>query len=126
VSAPPWCTRDGRATRCSSAGPGPRPSVRLFFGARTSADLYDLPSLRRLARARPSVAVIPVVSDEPGCDGLEGSVAEAAAAHLPPGTEDVAISGAAGMVARAPSLVTAEAPSARLHLDQLPGAGRPL
>lgn len=106
--------------------PGPRPSLRLFFGARTRADLYDLAGLRRLADGRPSLTVLPVVSDEPGCDGLEGSVADAAAAHLLPGTEDVVISGPAGMVARAASLVTVEAPSARLHLDPLPGVAMPL
>jgi NAD(P)H-flavin reductase len=106
----------------SPGRPGPRPAVRLFFGARTEADLYDLAGLRQLPSGRPSLAVIPVVSAEPGYEGLEGSVADAAAAHLAPGTDDVVVSGPAAMVARAASLVTVEAPAARLHLDPLPGA----
>lgn len=106
--------------------PGPRPAVRLFFGALTEADLYDLAGLRQLASDRPSLAVIPVVSAEPGYEGLAGSVADVTAAHLPPGTDDVVISGPAAMVARAASLVTVEAPAARLHLDPLPGAAMPL
>ena len=47
----------------SPVRPHPRPVVRLFFGARTRADLYDLPDLRRLAGARRSLTVIPVVAD---------------------------------------------------------------
>lgn len=104
----------------------PGPAIRLFFGARTAADLYDLPDLSRLAATRPSLAVIPVVSGEPGYHGLEGPVADAAAAHLPRGTGDVLLSGPAAMMARAAALVAAEAPAARLHADPLPGAPRPL
>ena len=110
----------------SPARPRPRPAVLLFFGARTSADLYDLPDLRRLAGARPSLTVIPVVSDEPGYTGLTGPVAEAAVARLPPGTGDIVVSGPPGMVARAAQLAAAALPAARLHTDPLPGGSRPL
>jgi NAD(P)H-flavin reductase/hemoglobin-like flavoprotein len=110
-------------------GPGrrhPRPSVRLFFGAQTRADLYDLPDLRRLAAARPSLTVVPVVSDEPGYRGLTGPVADAALAHLPPGTGDIVVSGPPGIVARAAALAATAVPAARLHADPLPGGPRPL
>jgi NAD(P)H-flavin reductase/hemoglobin-like flavoprotein len=110
----------------SPARARPRPAIRLFFGARTAADLYDLPDLSRLAAVRPSLTVIPVVSGGPGYRGLEGPVADAAAAHLPPGTGDVLLSGPAAMMARAATLVAAEAPAARLHADPLPGGPRPL
>jgi NAD(P)H-flavin reductase/hemoglobin-like flavoprotein len=118
----------GRAIAEALTGPGrphPQPAVWLFFGARIAADLYDLPGLQRLAGAQPSLTVIPVVSAEPGYRGLTGPVAQVAAAHLPPGTGDIVISGPAAMVARAASLVAA-APAARLHLDPLPGGPRPL
>jgi NAD(P)H-flavin reductase/hemoglobin-like flavoprotein len=110
----------------SPARPHPQPAVRLFFGARTRADLYDLPDLRRLAGARPGLTVVPVLSGEPGSGELAGPVAEAAAACLPPGTGDIVISGPAGMMARAAALLSAAAPAARLHADPLPGAPRPL
>jgi NAD(P)H-flavin reductase/hemoglobin-like flavoprotein len=102
--------------------PHPRPVVRLFFGARTQAGLYDLPGLLRLAGARRSLTVIPVAAGEPGYGGLTGPVAEAAAAHLLPGAEDIVISGPAAMVTRAAALLAEAAPAARLHADPLPAA----
>jgi len=102
------------------------PAVRLFFGARTPADLYDLPGLRRLAAARRSLTVIPVTAAEPGHGGLTGPVAEAAAAHLLPGAEDIVISGPAAMMTGAAALLALAAPAARLHADPLPGGSRPL
>ena len=103
-----------------------QPQVRLFFGARTRADLYDLPGLQRLAGARQSLTVIPVAAEEPGYGGLTGPVAEAAAAHLLAGTEDIVISGPAAMMARTAALVASAAPAARLHADPLPSASWPL
>lgn len=106
----------------SPARPHPRPMVRLFFGARAQADLYGLPELLRLSGARRSLTVIPVAAAEPGYGGLTGPVAEAAAAHLLPGAEDIVISGPAAMVTRAAALLAAAAPAARLHTDPLPVA----
>lgn len=110
----------------SPVRPHPPPVVRLFFGAQTQADLYDLPGLRRLARDRRSLTIIPVTAAESGHGGLTGPVAEAAAAHLLPAAEDIVISGPAAMMTRAAALVTVAAPAARLHADPLPGASRPL
>jgi NAD(P)H-flavin reductase len=110
----------------SPARPHPQPVVRLFFGARTRADLYDLPDLRRLAGARRSLTVIPVVAEHSGHGGLAGPVAQAAATHLLPGAKDILISGPAAMMAQAAALLTAGAPAARLHADPLPGGPRPL
>ena len=102
-----------RRCGCSSArGPGPTCTT--------------CPDLQRLAGARQSLTVIPVVAEEPGYGGLTGPVAQAAAAHLLPGTEDIVISGPAAMMARAAALVAAAAPTARLHADPLPGASWPL
>lgn len=110
----------------SPARPDPPPVVRLFFGARTRADLYDLPDLRRLAGARDSLTVIPVVAEEAAPGWLSGPVARAAAAHLLPSAEDIVISGPAAMMTEAAALVSAGAPAARLHADPLPGGPRPL
>jgi NAD(P)H-flavin reductase len=67
-----------------------------------------------------------VVAEHSGHGGLTGPVAQAAAAHLLPGAEDILISGPAAMMARAASLLIAGAPTARLHADPLPGGPRPL
>jgi NAD(P)H-flavin reductase len=104
-------------------GPG-RPAhrcVQVFVGARTEADLYDLPDLLRLAEARPSLTIVPVVSEEPGFAGLAGPLPEVVAAHLAPRTGDIVLSGPAGLVARAATIVPAHAPGAHVHLDPLPG-----
>jgi NAD(P)H-flavin reductase len=104
-------------------GPG-RPAhrcVQVFVGARTEADLYDLPDLLRLAEARPSLTIVPVVSEEPGFAGLAGPLPEVAAAHLAPRTGDIVLSGPAGLVARAAAIVPAHAPGAHVHLDPPPG-----
>jgi len=114
--------------------PHPHPDVQVFFGARSEADLYDLPDLLRLAADRPSLTVIPV-SEEPCSAGLAGVLPEVAAAHLGPRTKDIVISGPAGMVVRAAAIVPAQAPRAYVHFDPLPdtpgsvglsGGGRPL
>jgi NAD(P)H-flavin reductase/hemoglobin-like flavoprotein len=103
--------------------PPPRAHVRLFFGARQQADLYDLADLRRLAETQGGLTVIPVVSDEPWYTGLTGMLPDAAAAHLPPDTSDIVVSGPPAMVRRAAAVVTAAATGARIHLDPLPLSG---
>src|SRR6266571_6347227 len=46
--------------------------IHLLFGARRENDLYDLPSLRRMESRYPSLRVTPVISEEPGFDGVCG------------------------------------------------------
>ncbi|MFI6478362.1 globin domain-containing protein [Nonomuraea sp. NPDC050663] len=58
---------------------GRRPNVHLLYGARTAAELYDLPDLIRMESSFPWLRVLPVVSDEPAFDGMRG--------HLPEVTE---------------------------------------
>jgi NAD(P)H-flavin reductase/hemoglobin-like flavoprotein len=108
-------------------GTRPARSILLFVGARREAGLYDLPELRRMAAAWPLLTVIPLVSDEPGYGGMRGTLARAAAAHLPPGTSDVVISGPPGMVSATATAAAAaaRAPGARLHFDPLPGVVAP-
>jgi NAD(P)H-flavin reductase/hemoglobin-like flavoprotein len=109
-------------------GPGravPPPEVQVFAGARTEADLYDLADLLRLAEARPSLTVIPVVSAEPGFAGLAGALPEVAAARLAPHTGDIVLSGPAGLVAKAAAVMPAHAPGAHLHFDPPPGVADP-
>ncbi len=98
-------------------------SIQLFFGARDEPGLYDLPDLQRLASARPALTVIPVVSHDPGYDGLRGTLAHAAGRHLQPGTSDVFVCGPPGMVSATAAAAAARAPAARIHADPQPSSG---
>src|SRR5260370_1639617 len=54
-----------------ASGPGRRRRISLLFGARAEADLYDLTELRGLESIYPPITVMPVVSHQPECAGLE-------------------------------------------------------
>lgn len=129
---------DGEAVACFAGGTGLAPikaiveqltsgdcrrpvgSIQLFFGARDEPGLYDLPDLRRLASARPALTVIPVVSHDPGYDGLRCTLAQAAARHLQPATSDVFVCGPPEMVKATAEAAAARAPAARIHTDPQP------
>lgn len=56
----------------------------LFFGARTSAELYHIDRLQRLCRARPQFDFVPVVAEpEPAWNGETGMVTDAIARRMP-------------------------------------------
>ncbi|MFG1755078.1 globin domain-containing protein [Streptosporangium sandarakinum] len=55
---------------------GRRSGIHLLYGARRAAELYDLPDLVRMESEFPWLRVLPVVSDEPGHDGVRGTVGE--------------------------------------------------
>jgi NAD(P)H-flavin reductase/hemoglobin-like flavoprotein len=94
------------------------PQIRLVTGARDHSDLYDLPGLRRLEAASPSLTVIPVVCP-PGAAGRRRLPAEAAA-HLTPDTSDIFVSGPDGMVRATIRALAALAPGAAIHADLAP------
>lgn len=52
-------------------------NVHLLFGARDRSELYDLDDLRLLESTYPWLRVVPVVSDDPGYDGMHGVVSDA-------------------------------------------------
>ncbi|AWS42868.1 globin domain-containing protein [Streptosporangium sp. 'caverna'] len=53
---------------------GQRPNIHLLYGARHAHELYDLTDLVRMESAFPWLRVLPVVSDQPGYDGMRGQV----------------------------------------------------
>ncbi len=57
--------------------------VCLFVGARTEEDLYDLDALAELHRENKWLAIVPVVSEDPGYDGHRGLVVDAVAQYGP-------------------------------------------
>lgn len=77
-----------------------RGEIRILAGARTAADLYDLPSLRRLEAECPRLRVIPIVSDDPDYGGPRGPVTDALE-HLGEWEDhDVYVAGPEAMVGR--------------------------
>jgi NAD(P)H-flavin reductase/hemoglobin-like flavoprotein len=92
--------------------------VHLFFGARTTADLYDLSALQSLADERPGLHVVPVVSEDPDYDGVHGLVADVLGRFAEWSDRDVFIAGPPGMVARTvTNLQELGVPPDQLHYD---------
>jgi NAD(P)H-flavin reductase/hemoglobin-like flavoprotein len=76
-------------------------AVHLFMGARTEAELYDLPAIQALAKQHWWLTVIPVVSREPSYQGYRGCVGDVAASYAPWLDRDIYICGPTPMVAAA-------------------------
>ncbi len=113
-----------QAVRDSAACPR---QIYLFCGARRREELYDLPDLWRLADAWPGLHVIPVTSDDPAFDGVQGNVGRVAARYLPHRDCEAYVAGPPAMVRETIDLLgKAGLPRARIHYDDalLAGAGR--
>ncbi|MFI6519316.1 globin domain-containing protein [Spirillospora sp. NPDC050679] len=103
---------------------GRRRDVTLLVGARTERDLYDLPDLRLLESSCPGLRVVPVVSDDPGFDGVRGTPPEAVARFGEWDGRDVYVCGPAEMVrATVAGLQRQGVPLTRVHHDLLEAEG---
>lgn len=100
-----------------SARPGRRPEIGLYFGARTEAELYDLPALRAMELDYPWLRVHPATSEEDAPEALHNTI---------PGLvgstgwrdRDIYVSGPDAMiVATVRRLRELGAPAERLHYD---------
>jgi len=100
-----------------SSVPGHRREIVLYLGARTEADLYDLPALRRLELDYPWLQVLPVLSEQSVSGVMHGTIPEAAASAGWAG-RDVYVSGPDQMITATLRVLTkAGAAPERLHLD---------
>jgi NAD(P)H-flavin reductase/hemoglobin-like flavoprotein len=98
--------------------------IYLFCGARRREELYDLPDLWRLADAWPGLNVIPVTSDDPAFDGVQGNVGRVAARYLPHRDCEAYVAGPPAMVRETIDLLgKAGLPRARIHFDDALLAG---
>ncbi|MEU8356954.1 globin domain-containing protein [Nonomuraea sp. NPDC048882] len=97
---------------------GRRPAIHLMYGARSADELYDLPDLIRLESSFPWLRVLPVVSGQPGYEGMRG--------HLPEVTQrlrswtdhDVYVCGPAAMVNETVRRLQGDGvPLVRIHRD---------
>jgi NAD(P)H-flavin reductase len=105
----------GRATESG----GGRRDIALFHGARTEADLYDLPALRRMELDYPWFEVIPATSDERAAGVAHGTI-PVLGAKASWEDRDIYISGPDAMiVAAVRGLRTLGADPALLHYDLL-------
>jgi len=113
-----------QAVRESAATPR---RIHLYYGARRRQDLYDLPDLWRLQDAYSGLELIPVTSDDPAFDGMQGNVGRVAARYKPSTDCDAYVAGPPEMVRETIRvLARAGLTPERIHFDDalLAGGGR--
>ena len=84
-----------QAVRESSATPR---RIYLCYGAKRRHELYDLPDLWRLQDAYSGFELIPVTSDDPAFEGMQGNVGRVAARYMPHTDCDAYVAGPPEMV----------------------------
>ena len=94
--------------------------ITLFFGARQQFDLYDLEDLQLLESACPALRVLPVLSDEPGYNGLSGLLPDIVGGHGLFETSEAYICGPPAMVTMTAAVLAASIPPGQIHHDPLP------
>jgi NAD(P)H-flavin reductase len=99
--------------------------IYLFYGARQRAQLYDLPDLWRLEDAYRGFQLIPVTSDDPAFDGMQGNVGRVAARYMPHTGCEAYVAGPPDMVRETVRVLgKAGLPAERVHFDDALLAGQ--
>lgn len=100
---------------------GNPPRVDLFFGARATEGLYDLPDLEKMAAESSWLNVTHAVSGDPwdpGYGGERGTIADVVARHGLWREHDAYICGSTAMVrATADRLASAGVPGDQIHVE---------
>ena len=100
--------------------------IYLYYGARRRHELYDLPDLWRLEDAYSGFQLIPVTSDDPAFDGMQGNVGRVAARYMPHTECEAYVAGPAEMVRETIRvLARAGLEHERIHFDDALLAGQP-
>jgi NAD(P)H-flavin reductase/hemoglobin-like flavoprotein len=103
----------------------PRPTL-LVMGARTEAELYDLPALRDLEAFNPWLRVLPVVSGDPSYAGQRGLVSEVLDQIGDLADRDAYVAGPAEMImCTVQKLHDLGMPPGQIHHDSLTLDGEP-
>jgi NAD(P)H-flavin reductase/hemoglobin-like flavoprotein len=111
-----------QAVRESSVTPR---RIHLFYGARRRHELYDLPDLWRLQDAYSGFELIPVTSDDPAFEGMQGNVGRVAARYMPHVGCEAYVAGPPEMVRETVRVLTrAGVERERIHFDDALLAGR--
>jgi NAD(P)H-flavin reductase/hemoglobin-like flavoprotein len=112
-----------QAVRESSATPR---RIYLYYGARRRHELYDLPDLWRLQDAYGGFELIPVTSDDPAFDGMQGNVGRVAARYMPHGDCEAYVAGPSEMVRETIRVLARSGlERERIHFDDALLAGKP-
>jgi NAD(P)H-flavin reductase len=112
-----------QAVRESAATPR---RICLYYGARRRHELYDLPDLWRLQDAYGGFELIPVTSDDPAFDGMQGNVGRVAARYMPHTDCEAYVAGPPEMVRETIRvLARAGLDRERIHFDDALLAGQP-
>jgi NAD(P)H-flavin reductase/hemoglobin-like flavoprotein len=92
--------------------------VHVFFGAKTRADLYDLPALQRLAARYSWLSVVPACTDDPTFAGERGNVSDVMERLGPYPDHDFFVCGPPEMMgATLRALRRMEVPASRIRYD---------
>jgi NAD(P)H-flavin reductase len=112
-----------QAVRTSAVTPR---RIYLYYGARRRQELYDLPALWRLEDAYREFQLIPVTSDDPAFDGMQGNVGRVAARYMPHTECEAYVAGPPEMVRETIRvLARAGLEQERIHFDDALLAGKP-
>jgi len=94
------------------------PQAHLFFGARTTEGLYDLPALEKMSARSPWLTVVPAVSGEPGYLGECGQLPDVVARSHAWQRRDIYVSGPTSLVAAAiASFASLGVPADEVHVE---------
>jgi NAD(P)H-flavin reductase/hemoglobin-like flavoprotein len=100
--------------------------IYLYYGARRRHELYDLPDLWRLQDSYSGFELIPVTSDDPAFDGMQGNVGRVAARYMPHTDCEAYVAGPPEMVRETIRvLARAGLQCERIHFDDALLADKP-
>jgi len=99
--------------------------ISLYYGARRRHELYDVADLWRLEDAYGGFELIPVTSDDPAFNGMQGNVGRVAARYMPHTYCDAYVAGPPEMVRETIRLLArAGLKNERIHFDDALLAGK--
>jgi NAD(P)H-flavin reductase/hemoglobin-like flavoprotein len=99
---------------------GGNPAVHVFYGGRTSADLYDLEILQSMAATNPWLRIVPVVEadDAAQVGAQQGTLADVVTANGSWADHDVLVCGSPAMIRSTVSrMLVGGTPLDRIHYD---------
>jgi NAD(P)H-flavin reductase/hemoglobin-like flavoprotein len=102
-----------------AAGQARQRKIALYVGARKACDLYDMRDLEMLAVSYPSLQVVPAVSEDPGWQGLAGTLPDAVRQQAACEGREVFVSGPGAMVTQAVSMLARRVPGEHIHHDPI-------